>query len=105
MKKINNIYIALMLLVFGACDDFDSDLDVQNLEEPSSTQIGIESTADNLFKNWYQTVNSYYGPGLALATMSDSASLWAQRNPGRRIAPIPATVASPALWIPLFTSV
>ena len=71
MKKINNIYIALMLLVFGACDDFDSDLDVQNLEEPSSTQIGIESTADNLFKNWYQTVNSYYGPGLALATMSD----------------------------------
>lgn len=59
-----------LTMMFLSCD-LDTDLDVTNVESPSSSQIGIEATADKIFQNWYQAVNNYAGPGLSMAVMSD----------------------------------
>lgn len=75
MKIFKTIYLAIFALVVVSCDDFDSDLNVNNLEQPSSAQIGIESTADKLFQNWYNTVNAYNGPGLAMSVMADQGTM------------------------------
>ncbi|MFD1094120.1 RagB/SusD family nutrient uptake outer membrane protein [Salegentibacter chungangensis] len=75
MKTIKITFLAVFALMFASCDDFNSDLDVENLEQPSSDQIGIESTADKLFQNWYNTVNAYNGPGLAVSTMADQGTM------------------------------
>ncbi len=61
--------------MFYSCSDFETDLEVENLEQPSSAQIGIQSTADVLFQNWYQTANHVNGPAIAFATMADAFSM------------------------------
>jgi hypothetical protein len=70
MKKIKLIMMGTFTIMFLSCD-LDSNLDVINVENPSSIQIGIEATANKIYQNWYQAVNNYSGPGLALAVMSD----------------------------------
>lgn len=67
--------MAVFALMFYSCDDFDTDLEVDNVENPTSLQIGNEATADKLFQNWYNTVDYYYGPGLMLATMADQTTM------------------------------
>jgi starch-binding outer membrane protein, SusD/RagB family len=74
MKNIKITLLAVFAVMFYSCDDFDTDLEVDNLEQPTSEQIGIQSTADKLFQNWYQTVNHIYAPGLVTATMADQFS-------------------------------
>lgn len=74
MKIFKLISLAFLAIGLNSCDDFDTDLDVINREEPTSSQIGIESTADKLFQGWYNATNSYDGPGLMLATMADQMS-------------------------------
>lgn len=71
MKNIKLTLFAVLAVMFYSCDDFDTDLEVDNLEQPTSNQIGIQSTGDKLFQNWYNTVHSYNGPGLAMVTMAD----------------------------------
>lgn len=73
--------MAIFALMFYSCEDFDTDLEVDNLENPTSLQIGNEATADKLFQNWYNTVNGYDGPGLMLATMADQTTMsWGNRG-------------------------
>ncbi len=62
-----------LLMMFLSCD-LDTDLDVDNVENPASSDLGIEDTANGLFKSWYQAVNDYASPGLAMVTMSDNVS-------------------------------
>ena len=71
MKNLKYTLLAVFAVMFYSCDDFETDLEVDNLEQPTSKQIGIQSTGDKLFQNWYNTVNGYNGPGLALVTMAD----------------------------------
>lgn len=67
--------IGLYFIVFGfiSCD-METNLEVENLESPSSQEIGVESTASKIFQNWYNTNNGYDGPGLALTTMADNTT-------------------------------
>ena len=57
-------------MMFLSCD-METDLEVVQVEDPSSIQIGIEATANKIYQNWYQAANNYTGPGLSLAVMSD----------------------------------
>jgi starch-binding outer membrane protein, SusD/RagB family len=72
MKNIKYLLVILFLsFATISCEDFNTDLDVINVEDPNSTQLGTENTASKLFQNWYTTVNNYASPSLAMATMSD----------------------------------
>jgi hypothetical protein len=73
MKNIKYIMMGALAIMLFSCD-LNTDLDVNNLESPASTDLGIESTADGLFQSWFVAVNNYDSPGLALATMSDNVS-------------------------------
>lgn len=75
MKTFKLTFLAAFALMFYSCDDFDTDLEVENREAPTSLQIGNEATANKLFLNWYNTVNEYNGPGLMLNTMADQISM------------------------------
>lgn len=75
MKKFKLTFLAAFALMFFSCDDFDTDLEVPYVENPSREQLGTESTADKLFQNWYNTINNYNGPGLVFATMADQTSM------------------------------
>ena len=63
-----------ILTTFILSCDLETDLNVENIENPTSAQIGIEATANKLFQTWFYAVNSYASPGLAMATMSDNVS-------------------------------
>jgi len=70
MKNNKFILLGAIAMMFLSCD-IETDLDVQQIEDPSSVQIGIEATAFKIYQNWYQAANNYSGPGLSLAVMSD----------------------------------
>lgn len=71
MKKY--IFILSILTVFTQACDVETELDVKNIENPTTIQLGTsEATAKSLFQGWYHTVNDEEGPGCALATMSDN---------------------------------
>lgn len=75
MKNIKYLLVVLFLsLAITSCEDFNTDLDVDNVEDPNSKQLGTEATAGKLFQNWYVSVNAYGSPSLAMATMSDMHS-------------------------------
>lgn len=75
MKTIKKIFtITLFSLLIVSCADFSTELDVNNVEDPSSLNLGTEATASKLFQNWYFSANTYDGPGLALSMMSDMHS-------------------------------
>lgn len=84
MKNLKITFLAVFTVMFYSCSDFDTELEVENLEQPTSKQIGIQSTADLLFKNWYQVANDINAPGLVSATMADQFSCswgnWAMRD-------------------------
>lgn len=80
-NTIKFITLFLLVLTFNSCQDFETDLEVANDQDPSSKQLGIDATANKIFQNWYQSVNSYNGPGLALLTMSDmNTCSWGNRG-------------------------
>ena len=70
MKNNKFIWLGAIAMMFLSCD-METDLEVVQVEDPSSIQIGIEATAFKIYQNWYQAANSYRGPGLSLAVMSD----------------------------------
>lgn len=78
ISKINKIQYLILLvftsLLFTSCEDFETELEVKNDQNPSSDQLGIDATANKIFQNWYLAVNHYNGPGLAMSTMADMNS-------------------------------
>jgi len=77
MKKVINIFSFVALLAFGvSCDDFSTDLDVDNLENPNddiltSDPVALSATADGVLRNLFMTAHSTAGPAAAMATMAD----------------------------------
>ena len=80
MKKIINIFSLAALLAFGvSCDDFSTDLQVDNLENPNddiltSDPVALAATADGVVRNLFMTAHSFNGPAAAMATMADITS-------------------------------
>lgn len=69
----------ILLLIVASCQDFSTDLEVENLENPNdfiltSDPVALEATAGTLIQNWFMTIHDYYGPAAAMATMADISS-------------------------------
>lgn len=81
MKKIKIITkIALIaILSFSSCQDFDTDLEVINTENPNDDTINfdpaaVEATAGTLYQNWYMANSNYTSIGMSMNTMADISS-------------------------------
>ena len=78
MKNLfkNLVYVSLMFITVVSCDTFETELEVENLENPNddiltSDPVALEATAAGLFNAIYMSIETYYGPGMALNTMAD----------------------------------
>lgn len=78
-----------ILFVAVSCQEFETDLDVPNLENPNdailaSDPVALESTAGNILNSWFMTVHSTDAPGAAMATMADVSTCswgnWGMRD-------------------------
>lgn len=82
MKKIKITFMAVLAVMFYSCE-LETDLEVENLEAPTSLQIGNEATANQLYQGWWNTVNGV-GLGLTVQGMSDVTTMswgnWALRD-------------------------
>lgn len=72
-------YVLLGSIAFVACETFDTDLDVENLENPNdliltSDPVALTATAATIYQNFYMAQSNYYGPGMAMNTMADASS-------------------------------
>lgn len=81
MKNLfkNLVYVSLMFITVLSCDTFETELEVENLENPNdniltSDPVALEATAAGLFNAIYMAIETYYGPGMALNTMADVSS-------------------------------
>ena len=77
MKKIISIMTLLFLTV--SCQDFSTDLEVANLENPNdqiltSDPVALTASAGSIMQNWFMATHSTAGPGAAMATMADVSS-------------------------------
>lgn len=80
MKKIRKI-IPIMTLLFltVSCQDFSTDLDVENLENPNdqiltSDPVALTASAGSIMQNWFMATHDTNAPGAALATMADAST-------------------------------
>jgi len=77
MKTNKIIVLLLSLLAFiQGCDDFDSNLDVANTENPNDEILAtdptaLESKAGTLMNNWFMATHTADSPVFAMATMAD----------------------------------
>ncbi|MEC7770387.1 MAG: RagB/SusD family nutrient uptake outer membrane protein [Bacteroidota bacterium] len=79
MKKFNHIYTILAFapfLIISSCMEFETDLEVENLENPDDQTLNfdasaIEATASGLYQNFYMTTSSTDGLGFATNTAAD----------------------------------
>ncbi|HUH46314.1 MAG TPA: hypothetical protein VLZ54_04110 [Arenibacter sp.] len=78
MKHFTKIIYAVLPILFlvSACQDFETDLDVPNLENPNdeilaSDPVALNATAGNLMNSWFMTTHTADGPAAAFATMAD----------------------------------
>jgi hypothetical protein len=77
MKKFLKISTFILLSFFvGSCQEFDTDLNVKNDQDPNinilaSNPAAIEASAASIFYNWYMATHNTSGPGAALQTMAD----------------------------------
>lgn len=78
MKHFTRIIYATLPILFlvSSCQDFETDLDVPNLENPNdeilaSDPTALEATAGNIINSWFMTTHSTEGPGAAFSTMAD----------------------------------
>jgi len=77
MKNIRKILPILTLLFLAAsCQDFSTDLNVENLENPNdfiltSDPVALTATAGSIMQNWFMATHSTDAPGAVLATMAD----------------------------------
>ena len=68
--------LVLLLIFVSSCQEFSTDLEVENKENPNddiltSDPVALEATAATIIQNWFMTIHSYNGPGAAFATMAD----------------------------------
>jgi hypothetical protein len=78
-KTLKLISIFTMLLFVASCDDFSTDLNVENLENPNdqiltSDPVALEAIAKSLPQSWFMAATNYSAPGMSMATMSDIIS-------------------------------
>lgn len=78
MKNLSRLIYAVLptLFLVSSCQDFETDLEVPNLEHPNdeilaSDPVALEATAGNLLNSWFMTVHSTESPGAAFQTMAD----------------------------------
>ena len=74
MKKLNLYLLLVFAVAFSSCEDLSTDVGVQYAENPTSADLANYVAAETFYLNFYNTVNSYNGPGLALTTMADAGS-------------------------------
>ncbi len=80
MKYLYKLFSTLtLLLIVVSCQDFSTDLYVENLENPNdkiltSDPVALTATASTIVQNWFMSVHSYNGPGAAMAVMADVSS-------------------------------
>jgi len=80
MKKVINIFSLVALLTFGvSCDDFSTDLDVDNFEHPNddiltTDPVALTATADGVVRSLFMSSHSTASPAAAFATMADITS-------------------------------
>lgn len=74
MKKLNFYLLFVFVTAFSSCEDLSTDVDVNYSENPTSADLANYAAAETFYLNFYNTVNSYNGPGLALTTMADAGT-------------------------------
>ena len=72
------ILTATVLFVFS-CQDFNTDLNVDNLENPNdkiltSDPVALEALSTSIFQNWFRATHSTNSPAAAMAVMADISS-------------------------------
>lgn len=78
MKKFNKFIIGLITLIsVVSCDNFETDLDVPNLNAPNdeillTDAVALEAAASGIINNWFQLSHGYSQVGSSLAVMSDA---------------------------------
>lgn len=73
MKNIKLTFMAVFAIMFYSCE-LETELEVENIEAPTSTQIGNEATANQLYQGWWNTINGP-GIGLTLQGMADVTTM------------------------------
>lgn len=68
--------VLLCLATLIGCNDFETDLDVPNLEHPNdiilnSDPIALEGKAGSMYRNYFMALTSTSGPGFALNVAAD----------------------------------
>tara|TARA_R110001606_G_scaffold54343_5_gene133413 strand:+ start:10821 stop:12305 length:1485 start_codon:yes stop_codon:yes gene_type:complete len=77
MKNIKNIVIFTFLALFVAsCQDFNTELSVENLENPNdkiltSDPVALDALSTSIIQNWFRATHSTSSPAAALGTMAD----------------------------------
>ena len=71
--------LVFILIIVSSCQDFITDLEVENLENPNdfiltSDPVALEATAGTIIQNWFMTTHSYNSPAAAMKTMADVAT-------------------------------
>lgn len=81
MKKFKlSIPIMMLFMAFMiSCEDFNTNLDVANTENPddkilASDPVALTATSTGLIRSWFMTVHSTRSPFAAMAVMSDATS-------------------------------
>lgn len=80
MKTLKHLTLSMFAgLAFVACETFDTDLDVPNVDAPSEDILlndvsALEASASGIINTWFVSTQSYNGPGSALMVMSDAFS-------------------------------
>jgi len=75
-NKIKNIVIVFLLITAYSCDDFETDLDVENTNNPdlaiiATDKASLEAIASSVPRSWFMTVSGTKAPGAAFNTMAD----------------------------------
>ena len=77
MKKVINIFSIVALLAFAvSCDDFSTDLGVDNLEHPNddiltSDPVALVATSEGVIRSMFRAAHSTNSPAAAFSTMAD----------------------------------
>lgn len=74
MKKINLYIMLAFTFVFASCEDLSTDVGVDYTQNPTAGELANYQSASAFFQNWYNIVNGYNGPGLALVGMADAGT-------------------------------
>ncbi|MCT4697867.1 hypothetical protein [Tenacibaculum haliotis] len=79
MKNIKHIVSIVAIFLFIGCENFETDLEVQNSENPDTATLttdvsALEALSTTVIFNWWNANHQYSNLGIALTTMSDAAT-------------------------------